>query len=237
MIENYYTSRKDNLMRDFDKVSTTLEQVLTRRYGGAFAAAIIKETRQEFETLLPQLPYIGGKKNRHTRALIGTSYGLALYRAMTAHGRPVDEIGAVQYSFSEAVLAALPLLSRLGFWIFRNLLPTRPGKQLFKAVLKKRAKVSQERRIPGNVVGYYVEGQEGEFDCGIDIIECPIANFFRTQGASEFAPYVCLYDFPASKLSGTGLVRTMTLAEGAEKCDDRFRLGQAPDNRQRTRLE
>jgi hypothetical protein len=114
---------------------------------------------------------------------------------------------------------------------------TRPGKQLFKTVLKRRTRIAQEQRIPGNVFGYYVEGQGEEFDCGVDITECPIADFFRAQGASEFAPYVCLYDFLASKLSGFGLVRTMTLAEGAEKCDDRFRLGKEPINRQRTRIE
>lgn len=237
MVENYYTSRKDSLMRDFDKVSKILEQVLTVRYDVEFASTIRKEARQEFETLIPQLPYIGGEKNRHTRSVIGTSYGLALYRALTAHGKSVDEIGAVHYTFSKAVLASLPLPSKLGFWFLRVLLSTRPGKYLFKKVLKRRARVAQERRIPGNVVGYYVEGQGDEFDCGIDITECPIADFFRAQDASEFAPYVCLYDFPASKLWGTGLVRTMTLAEGAEKCDDRFRLGKEPVNRQRTRLE
>jgi hypothetical protein len=236
MVENYYTSRKDSLMRDFDRASRILEWVLTDRYNAEFASAIRKETRWEFEALIPQLPYIGGKKNRHTRSAIGTSYGLALYRALSAHGKPVDEIGALHYAFSKAVLASLPATSKLGFWLLRTLLSTRPGKQLFKVVLKKRARIAQERRIPGNVFGYYVEGQGEEFDCGIDITECPIADFFRAQDASEFAPYICLYDFPASKLWGTGLVRTMTLAEGAEKCDDRFRLGKEPVNRQKTRI-
>ena len=258
MVENYYVSRKDSLLRDFDRASRILEQVLTARYDAEFATTIRQETRQEFETLIPQLPYIGGKKNRHTRSVIGTSYGLAVYRAMTAHGKPMDEIGALHFAFSKAVLASLPLPAKLGFWLLRTLLSTRPGKQLFKrirdlkplfsercapyfplfkAMLKKRSQIAQERRIPGNVFGHYVEGDGEEFDCGVDITECPIADFFRAQGASEFAPYVCLYDFPASKLSGTGLVRTMTLAEGAEKCDDRFRLGKEPINRQRTRIE
>lgn len=168
--------------------------------------------------------------------MIGTPYGLALYRAMTAHGKPVDEIGAVHYAFSKAVLASLPLTSKLGFWFLRTLLSAQPGKKLFKAVLKKKSRIAQEQRIPGNVFGYYMEGQGEEFDCSIDITECPIADFFRSQDASEFAPYVCPCDFPASKLWGTGLVRTMTLAEGAEKCDDRFRLGKEPVNRQRTMI-
>jgi hypothetical protein len=93
MVENYYTSRKDSLMRDYDRASKILGQVPAARYGVEFASTIGKEARQEFEALIPHLPYIGGKKNRHTRSVIGTSYGLALYRAMTAHSKPVAEIG------------------------------------------------------------------------------------------------------------------------------------------------
>jgi hypothetical protein len=84
MVENYYVSRKDSLLRDFDRATKILEQVLIARYGAELAATIRKETRQEFEVLIPQLPYIGGKKNRHTRSVIGTSYGLALYRVLKA---------------------------------------------------------------------------------------------------------------------------------------------------------
>ena len=47
MVENYYTSRRDSLIKDFDRASRILEQVLTARYGAQFASTIRKEVRQE----------------------------------------------------------------------------------------------------------------------------------------------------------------------------------------------
>lgn len=43
------------------------------------------------------------------------------------------------------------------------------------------------------------------------------------QGAAEFAPYICPSDILYSDALGWGLTRTMTLAEGAPKCDFRFK--------------
>ena len=41
----------------------------------------------------------------------------------------------------------------------------------------------------------------------------------------ELAPYICAMDKVTSELLGWGLTRTMTLAEGCEKCDFRFKKG------------
>ena len=236
MAADYYTSRRSRLLQDFDRFSDLLGEVISSFYGDDLAPHIVRETRAEFEDLIPQLPYIGGDKNPQTRDVIGTSYGLALYRALTARGKTAHEIGRVSYALAEARFASMPWTSNLAFRLMRALLCTRLGKRLFKVLLRRRAKQSQQDCYPGGAVAYFVEGVSGEFDCGVDITECPIVNFFRGQGAGEFARYVCLYDFVASKFSGTGLVRTMTLAEGADRCDDRFRLGQMPENRQKTQI-
>ena len=50
-------------------------------------------------------------------------------------------------------------------------------------------------------------------------------KFLRAQGAMKLAPYVCAVDKIASEMLGWGLTRTMTLAEGCEKCDFRFKKG------------
>jgi len=89
---------------------------------------------------------------------------------------------------------------------------------------------SQQRRYPQDFVFSYIQGDGKEFDFGIDYTECAIVNFFRAQGADEFTRYVCLYDFLNSQLTGTGLIRTKTLAEGADKCDFRFKIGREPLN-------
>lgn len=60
---------------------------------------------------------------------------------------------------------------------------------------------------------------------GIDYIECASCKLLNEQGATELGPYVCAVDKVASEMLGWGLRRTMTLAEGGERCDFRFKKG------------
>jgi hypothetical protein len=91
--------------------------------------------------------------------------------------------------------------------------------------LKSQATESQKRLYPDDWVWRFVEGNGREFDYGIDVTECGAFKFFHTQGADELLPYMCRLDFAISEAMGMGLARTMTLAEGGEKCDYRFKRG------------
>jgi hypothetical protein len=57
MIENYYVSQRDRLMRDFDRLSKIMEMILASHYGSELGRLILNETRREFDALIPQLPY------------------------------------------------------------------------------------------------------------------------------------------------------------------------------------
>jgi hypothetical protein len=52
----------------------------------------VAEARQEYKSLIPQLPYIDGKYNPHTRLIVASAMFLALYKALKRHGKPVEEI-------------------------------------------------------------------------------------------------------------------------------------------------
>jgi len=231
---NYYVARKDRLLRGFDEFAEAVRPVLMAHYGEASAAEIVHEARQEFESLIPQIPYIGGSRNPLTRNLVGTTKSLALFKALRTREERIETIGKFYYEMMETYLLSS---SHWPFRLMRVALSTKVGQSFFKRILKKMAAESQKRQYPENFVLEYVEGKEGEFDCGIDYTECAIVKFFRSQGAGEFARYLCLYDYPKSRITGTGLVRTMTLAEEDEKCDFRFRFGKEPENRQKTRIE
>jgi hypothetical protein len=224
------------LLRDFDRQSGLLAGVLTSFYGSALASSYLDETRREFEALIPHIPSIGGEKSRYSRDVIGMSYGLALYKVLRSHGQSIEEAARAVHVLAQEKLASLPGAVKLASRLMKALLRTRAGKRLFKARLKRQAARSQQRTEAGGIFATYVDGDGREFDCGIDITHCPVWDFYRAQGAGEFLRFVCLYDFLSSALSGTGLVRTMTLSEGADRCDNRFRLGQIPENRQKTRM-
>lgn len=214
----YYVAQKSRLLKTLNKSMQHIRQTLTSHDGTAFAHQIVAAARQEFEQLLPGLPYIGGKKNPLTRNLVLAVAALALYRALKAQGKTVKEIGKILYESTEAEAATM---SRLRRWLLQRLI----WSHYTKNKLKNLCLDSQQRVYPENWVAYYIEGDNDTFDFGIDYTECAICKFLHKQGADELAPYLCLLDFPMSKAKGTGLMRTTTLADGGDRCDFRFKRG------------
>ena len=216
MDNGYYVSRKRKLLKEFDKTLDRIRGLFVSRYGED-SEAVLHEARQEYEALIPQLPYIGGKQP-FTQFLISTAWYLSLYRVLKRRGETVEEVGQLLYRASEAYLQAYPRFLRrfLGFMTFSP----RYLRRLEKGALE-----SHERQYPGDYVYDYVAGDGVTFDYGVDYIECGPVKFLAEQGAPELAPHICPADILSSEILGWGLQRTMTLAEGAERCDFRFKKG------------
>lgn len=212
----YYVSRQNRLLKDLDSYVKTTRPVLVR-YFGADVDAMIAETRGQYAELIPQLPYIGGRQPL-TQFVIFTGLWLAVYRTARAHGKSLEETGAMIYEICREFLRASPrfLFSIVGSINFSRLYLNR---------LRRAAAQSHMREFPGDYVYNFVEGNGRDFDYGVDYIECASCKFLAAQGASELAPYLCPVDILYSEALGWGLRRTMTLAGGAEKCDFRFKKG------------
>ena len=58
---------------------------------------------------------------------------------------------------------------------------------------------------------------------GIDIMECGICKLFKKHKYEKYASILCEVDEITAQLAGLKLVRTGTIALGAQKCDFRFR--------------
>ncbi len=217
--KEYYASRKSEILALFDDHAQAWKPFIISRYGDDFADTILKEAREQHEKLIPEIPYIGGDENPMTRHLIRSTTSLALYKAMKARGKTAEETGKIIY---DAVVERA------------NHLKPSPLKMTLDDARKRReqAKRSQERRYPGDWVREYIEGDGVEFDYGYDFLECGTQKFYHAQGADEFLPFFCFLDFPINKAYGKGLwgfARTMTLAEGLEKCNFRFKKGGKTD--------
>ena len=218
MSSNYYIARRSKLLRDFDKTAKYMKNAVASRYEDDFADTVLRETRREYEALIPELPYIGGKKSPLTKSLIGSAWCLALYRALKKRGKTAEETG-------EIILATI----RAQFDRFPRLLLRLIGRYRFSkhylSKLRRQAEISRERRYPGDWVLTVIEGDGRELDYGIDYTECGICKFFHAHGADELVPYMCATDFPVSEALGTGLIRTTTLADGSDRCNFRFKKG------------
>jgi hypothetical protein len=209
--EFYYLSRQQDILDLYHTHAGGSRPFFARRYGEAFAEQVIQAAREILEGLIPELPYIGGDENPMTRHIIRCSTSLALYKAMKARGKSAEETGKIIY---DAVVESV-----------RHLPPTPPPSEEDLARKRERARISQERRYPGDWVREFVEGNGEHFEYGYDFYECGTRKLYRAHRADEFLPFFCYLDFVTYRTPGWSFSRTMTLAEGHQKCNFRFKRG------------
>jgi len=211
--KEYYLSRKSEILTQFDTHAKAWRPFLVACYGDEFAGAVLRDAREQYEALIPEIPYIGGDENPMTRHLVRSTTSLVLYKAMKALGKTAEEVGKVVYA------AVVEVVSQL---------PPRTFKELsaeYIAKGKEQARKSQDRHYPEDWVWEFVEGDGMEFDYGYDFLECGTQKFYHAQDADEFLPFYCYLDFVTHRTTGWGFARSMTLAEGYEKCDFRWKKG------------
>lgn len=214
----YYVTREKALLREYDSALRRVLPLLIQRYGESFVNTVTPAARAEFQRLIPQLPYIGGKSNHLTFDLVSSAWFVALYRAMQDQGKDLDELGPLLLDLYRALLESLPgWLRRLrGWWAFTP---------MFTRRLQRRAQRSQDRRFPGDWVYTFVP--KNGHDYGVDYTDCGVYKFCQEQGVTELMPYLCSVDFIMSEQLGLGLERTTALAAGGERCNFRFQRGRA----------
>jgi hypothetical protein len=213
---------RGRLLRQFDRGVTTLRPLLVDRFGGEGLDAAIAETREEYETVIDRLPWIGGSANPRSFSLYGSAFWLALWRVLEPRGLTLDEAPELFCEMFRTYWSRYPRVLRRLYGRIR-MGPTNQKK------VRRLALASQARKNPDDYVSQFVPGEPGHFDYGIEFVECAIIKFLRAEGAQELAPVLCELDWPHAELLGIELIRTTTLAQGGERCDFRFRRPGAPD--------
>ena len=188
---------------------------LVDRFGAESAAVMRLEMLDEYRRLIPEVPYIGGRRNIYSSDLWFGAYALATYRVVVGHGGSLEDAGELIRRMVRAEIERIPK-------VVRSLLKRYRFSRMRQQKLKKAARWSQGRRYPGDWVFERIEGDGDTFDFGIDMTECGIVKFLHAQEADELCPYLCDLDYVMLEAMGIGLRRTKTLAWGCDRCD--FRL-------------
>lgn len=199
-------------MRRFKRFSDRNAGSLTERFGASEVALMRREMLDEYGSLIPRVPYVGGRRNRWSSNLTLSAWALAVYRVVLRHGGEAQDAGRVVYDCARGMVARVPRPLRA-----RMLRPRR-------ARAERQARWTQQRRYPGDWVCEVVDGAGQPFDVGMDITECGIVKFLHAQGADELTPYLCHLDYVVAEASGVRLTRTKTLAWGCDRCDFRMTI-------------
>lgn len=210
VIENYYAEQQARMLGDFKHALQMMSRVLVARFGQAETGRLVQAALQEYEALIPHIPYVGGSANPFTKTLVEAAWFLACYRVMKADDIPTRQIGAVIQKMYAAWLHRYPrFVWRLaGWWEFTH---------FYTDKLVARALRSQQRRYPGDWVFTVSDDLSGGYQ--VNYTACGICKFYHAQGADELIPYMCSLDYLLSHSKGLKLIRRGTLAQGAPQCD------------------
>jgi L-2-amino-thiazoline-4-carboxylic acid hydrolase len=212
-IVDSYLKQKPELLKDFTQEAKFWKLILVNDYGDGLAETIINESQQEFESLIPAIPYIGGV-DYLVESYFGSIRCLAFYLAMKKNSINATITGRILY---EAILTQSD----------ESQPSNHPSELLTTDQLterrKRRARLSQERQYPGGYVFEYIQGDGVEFDYGYNFTECAAQKLYHIYAAEEFLPYYCQLDFAYATLYQPGFSRTLTLAKGEPVCNHRFK--------------
>jgi hypothetical protein len=214
----HYNYQKSKLLKDFDITASLVRDYIVESCGQDFAETLIRDARQEYEQIIPEVPFIEGMRARTLNSfLLITAQEVAAYKAMKKHGKGPSEAWEICHKAIERRMKRFSAIKR---WLLKHLMYSR----FLMRRVKRRAERQEQLKF-GEFEIKYLVGDGTEFDWGVDYVACGNYNLATTLGAEEFAPYICMSDIALGNALDWGLIRTQTLADGCESCDFRFKKG------------
>jgi len=207
-------------MKPVEKYHPFFKPVLQKFYPDY--QAILEGIRAEFQQLEPDLSFSKSSRNPIDRRILLCGVFLALIRVLDQRGEPFEKIQILCLEVAQRMVAPrnkihLKLKSLTGK--FASSVFFQAMVRLFLA-----DKVSQKGHPDGFRAKILFDKKETfGLGYGVDILECGICKLFQKHQSGQFAKILCEVDHLTSRISGLELVRTGTIANGAEKCDFRFR--------------
>ncbi len=208
---DYYLNQQPKMLKDFDKMLRPARTIFREYFDEAKIDRIYADSRIAFMELIPQLPYIGGKKSSGTMNLVGSAQLLAIIRTLEKAGLDERTIGKIVYQSMEAFFNARPRPVR---WLMGKMMMS----ERFLERMRRQADLPHFRGGWRKVIL-----EDEKFDFCQDVVECGIVTLYEQHGMSQYVPYLCLVDFAMFRSLGIGFSRTQTLGNGAPVCDFRFK--------------
>lgn len=219
-IHPFYESHRAAMEAAMRQRLDLAEPMLRERAQLSDTDGIRREVMDEFETVLAQMPYVGGAENRMSNFFMRLMGFLAIGRVLRRHGVPLPVIGDIERETLKAQMLAVPEAERLAL-----------GRQFLSpenlALVREQAAMSatesHRKAFPEDFVYEFVAPGPGDsFAFGINYKGCGFCKFAARHGDKEILSSICGLDFDDYATRGIHLVRTQTLAGGASHCDFRF---------------
>ena len=212
---DFYFRNKKKFLKEHRAIMKLGRGFMEASLGREKADDVVRRSEVRYEALLTEMPYIGGWDNPHTDTLTQVGSFLALYFVLKEEGKTTEEIGALIHRISERKVETMPrFLRNLLGWLYMS--------EFWRKRTQRKALPSRQKEYAGNFVYEVMDGKPGEYEWGINYLECAIVKFFHRQGADDLTSYMCYVDYILFPGMGIDLKRTGTIGQGCSHCDFRF---------------
>ncbi len=186
------------------------------------ASSIVLETDNQYLTVSKNTNFSKKSSNPLDKRLDLMAYFLALIKTLEKNHIGYENIKSLCIEIATEYVRPK---NKFQNWLKRlppRLINTTLARQLLKMMDRK---ISQKGHEDGFLAKVITDKQETYgFGYGIDIMECGVCKLFYKHKAEKYTPILCEVDKITSGLAGLELIRNGTIANGADKCDFRFKM-------------
>lgn len=186
------------------------------------ANEMMENLEDRYYLIVKDVPFARTSSNPMDKRLDFTSCFLGLIQLLEDQGLDFDKIRAICLEITHDYVRPKSKWQQWAKGLPVRLIGTGLMRPVVKLLARKVATKGHpdgfKARIETNKTETYGLGY------GIDILECGICKLFAKHNAQKYVSILCEVDKFTSNLAGLELIRTGTIAEGAEKCDFRFKL-------------
>lgn len=185
------------------------------------ASLIVESTDRKFRSISQDTKFASTSSNPIDKRLDFTAYFLALIKTLDERGESFESIRKVCLETIIEFVRPKNDLQRFMKRLPVMLVDTWIGRLILKAFKKK----IQQRAHPDGFVANVITDKNQTYGLGygFDILECGICKLFNKHHYQKYASILCEVDEVTSGLAGLELIRSSTIALGANKCDFRFK--------------
>lgn len=182
---------------------------------------IIADTESNYKLISADTTFAKTSKNPIDKRLDFSSYFLALIKTLDTHAETFENIRKICLQITTDYVQ--PKNKIQGF--FKRLLPILINTWLGQILIKSFHNRISVNAHAGGFIAHIITDKQETFGLGygIDILECGICKLFQKHNYCRYASILCEVDEITSGLAALELIRTGTIANGAKKCDFRFK--------------
>lgn len=205
-------------MKDYKKY---FSQFVKENYPDDFGS-ILAGTESNYLIISADTSFAKTSGNPIDKRLDFSAYFLALIRTLDERGETFENIRKICLQITTEYVQPKNKTQAFLKRLLPKMINTWLGQILINAFHKR---VSVNANPDGFIARIITDKEETlGLGYGIDIMECGICKLFNKHNYSKYAPILCEVDEITSGLAGLQLFRTGTIANGAEKCDFRFKI-------------